>query len=199
MKVLVTGANGFVGSALIKQLVSQSYLVHAAVRRPQKQEDYQSFVVGEIGSETNWANALKGVDVVVHLAARVHVMNDIAHNPLDQYRKVNVAGTRRLAEMAVAAGVKRFVYVSSIGVNGAVSDVSIYSRQTSQSLVAGYALSKWEAEQLLHEMSAKTGIEVVIVRPPLVYGLKAPGNFAQMVKVLNKGSSITVFFSEKFA
>jgi len=184
--VLVTGASGFVGSALLQQLNLQNFQVRAAVRTPQKRDDVLSIAVGEINSETNWDAALEDIDVVVHLAARVHVMRDTAKNPLDEFRKVNVEGTRHLAESAFNAGVKRFVYVSSIKANGEEFNQA-YTEACKPTPQDDYGVSKWEAEQVLHEISAKTGLEVVIVRPPLVYGAGVKGNFSQMIKVLAKG------------
>ena len=184
--VLVTGANGFVGSALMHQLILQKYQVRAAERTLQNRNDILSIAVGEINSETNWDAALEGVDVVVHLASRVHVMRDVAKNPLDEYRKVNVEGTRNLAESTAKAGVKRFVYVSSVKANGEEFNQA-YTELDKPNPQDDYGISKWQAEQTLHEISAKTGLGVVIIRPPLVYGAGVKGNFAQMIKVLVKG------------
>jgi nucleoside-diphosphate-sugar epimerase len=144
-------------------------------------------VVGEINSTTDWDSALRGVDVVIHLAARVHVMHDDAANPLDEFRKVNVAGTEQLARSAAASGVKRLVYVSSIKVNGEATDGDTRFAEIDTSCPQDpYGVSKWEAEQALHRVAAETGLEIVIVRPPLVYGPGVKGNFAQMLKVLAK-------------
>jgi nucleoside-diphosphate-sugar epimerase len=189
LRTLITGVTGFVGQSLCVQAVRQGYSVRGAVRKNGTlPEVVEPVVVGGINAETDWRHALGGVDVVIHLAARVHVMCEHAGNPLEEFRKVNVAGTEHLARFAVANGVKRLVYVSSIGVNGLLTD---FGRSFAESDIPhphnAYALSKWEAEQCLLHVSEETGLEVVIVRPPLVYGAGAPGNFAQMLKVLDKG------------
>lgn len=182
----MTGANGFVGHVLVKQLVLQNYHVRAAVRRHQKHEAISYTAVSEVDAETSWAVALENVDVVIHLAARVHVMRDTAKNPLDAFIKVNVEGTRHLAESAARSGVTRFVYVSSVKANGDELD-TVYSELDKPNPQDDYGVSKWEAEQAIHEISAKTGMEIVIIRPPLVYGAGVKGNFSQMMKVLAKG------------
>jgi nucleoside-diphosphate-sugar epimerase len=144
--------------------------------------------VGEINGSTDWSIALADVDVVIHLAARVHVMRDVSRDPLAEFRRVNVAGTENLARQAARAGVKRLVYVSSIKVNGEATDgLRKFSELDAPDPQDPYGISKMEAEQALHRVAAETGLEVVIVRPPLVYGAGVKGNFAQMLKVLAKG------------
>lgn len=186
---LITGANGFVGAALCTELHERKLVVRAVVRSASLANEKADIVsVGSIGSETNWSEALRDVDVVIHLAARVHVMHDISADPLEEFRKVNVAGTENLARQAAQAGVKRLVYVSSIKVNGeATSGERRFSEADAPDPQDPYGVSKWEAEQVLHKVAAETGLEVVIVRPPLVYGMGVKGNFAQMLKVLAKG------------
>lgn len=189
MKFLVTGANGFVGSALCEALSGQGYTVRAAVRFANVVlNNFECAAVGELDGRTGWENALLGVDVVIHLAARVHVMTDKASNPLAEFRRVNVAGTENLARQAARADVKRLVYVSSIKVNGEATDgVRKFSELDVPDPQDPYGVSKYEAEQALYRVAAETGLEVVIVRPPLVYGAGVKGNFAQMLKVLAKG------------
>lgn len=189
MNFLVTGANGFVGSALCEALSAQGYEVCGAVRSSSTSvEKCKRVIIGELDDKTGWSKALAGMDVVIHLAARVHVMSDNAADPLAEFRRVNTAGTENLARQAASAGVKRFVYVSSIKVNGEATDGG---RKFSESDLPGpqdpYGISKWEAEQALHRVAKETGLEVVIVRPPLVYGAGVKGNFAQMLKVLAHG------------
>lgn len=188
-RFLVTGANGFVGAVLCAELSERRFVVRAVVRSvslPNEKADIVS--IGSIDSDTNWSEALRGVDVIIHLAARVHVMHDVASDPLEEFRRVNVAGTERLARFAVASGVKRFVYVSSIKVNGeATSGERRFAEADMPDPQDPYGVSKWEAEQVLHQVAAETGLEVAIVRPPLVYGVGVKGNFAQMLKVLAKG------------
>jgi nucleoside-diphosphate-sugar epimerase len=190
LRISITGANGFVGRSLCAQVVRQGYAVRAVVRKQGELlvDGVEFVVVGEINGATEWNTVLCDVDVVIHLAARVHVMCDDSDDPLGEFRKVNVAGTERLARVAAASGVKRLVYVSSIGVNGLLTDSGRpFSEMDSPHPHNAYALSKWEAEQRLLQVSKETGLEVVIVRPPLVYGIGAPGNFAQMLKALSKG------------
>ncbi|OGT21332.1 MAG: NAD-dependent dehydratase [Gallionellales bacterium RIFOXYB12_FULL_54_9] len=187
--VLVTGANGFVGSYLCSEIINRGARVRVALRTPNlKQKAFDFSVVGQIDEQTNWIEVLCGVDVVIHLAARVHVMEDDARDPLAEFRRTNVAGTENLARQAARAGVRRFVYVSSIKVNGETTDgVSKFSETDIPNPQDPYGVSKWEAEQALHRVAAETGLEVVIIRPPLVYGAGVKGNFAQMLKVLARG------------
>ena len=161
--------------------------MRAAVRTSMTQDVRDSVVVGEITGDTDWSAGLAGVDVVFHLAARAHVMRETAADPLAAFRKTNVTGTDLLARNAAAAGVRRLVYVSSIGVNGLLTrEGKKFSEMDIPHPHNAYALSKWEAEQCLSRIAEETGLEVVIVRPPLVYGPDAPGNFAQMLNVVAK-------------
>lgn len=190
--ILVTGASGFVGGALIKRLVADksSETVVAAVRRLDKTwpRGVRPKLVGDLLSSTDWHDALQGVDVVVHCAARVHVMQDFASDPLEAYRQVNVDGALNLARQAAQVGVRRFVFVSSIKVNGeATSFGHSFSADDSPAPLDPYGISKMEAEQGLRELSAQTGMEVVIVRPPLVYGPGVKANFASMMSWVARG------------
>lgn len=191
-RFLVTGANGFVGKALCAELHERGIAVCAAVRSANVEfDDLEREIVGAIDAETDWTNALHGVDVVTHLAARVHVMHDESNDPLEEFRRVNVAGTENLARQAARAGVKRLVFVSSIKVNGeATCEGRQFSECDMPSPQDPYGVSKWEAEQALHLVAKETGMEVVIVRPPLVYGAGVKGNFAQMLKVLASGTPL---------
>jgi len=144
--------------------------------------------VGEVNSQTDWSAALAGVDLVIHLAARVHVMHETSIDPLDEFRRTNVHGTEHLARTAAAHGVKRLIFVSSIKVNGEETiGGNSYTELDVNSPQDPYGVSKMEAEQALHRVAQETGLEVVIVRPPLIYGPGVKGNFAQMFKVLVKG------------
>ncbi|NOT20918.1 MAG: SDR family oxidoreductase [Sideroxydans sp.] len=184
MNILISGANGFVGQTLWEVLHERGYAVCATVRVA---KNNIQIPVGEINGDTDWALALRDVDTVIHLAARVHVMQDKSVNPLAEFRRVNVQGTENLARQAFAAGVKRLVYISSIKVNGEeTAEGKIYQESDIPSLQDPYGVSKWEAEQALHQVAQETGLEVVIVRPPLVYGAGVKGNFIQMLKVLSK-------------
>ena len=190
ISLLVTGANGFVGSAFCTEALRRGYRVRAALRgAPNFQiPGCEIATIAGIDSETDWSAALQNIDTVVHLASRVHVMQDHAANPLEAFRKVNVAGTEHLAHAAAAHGVKRLVYVSSIKVNGESTPADRHFSETDKpSPQDPYGLSKFEAEQALHRVSEETGIEIVILRPPLVYGAGVKGNFSQMLRVLKKG------------
>jgi nucleoside-diphosphate-sugar epimerase len=159
-----------------------------AVRTKTQQDAVDYHPVGNIGPDTHWSAALKGCEVIVHLAARVHVMHDDAADPLTAFRTVNVEGTRRLAEQAVASGVRRLVYISSVKVNGEYTQpTSFFSASDKPAPIDAYGLSKWEAEQALHKIAAHTGLEVVILRPPLVYGSGVKANFARLMALVKRG------------
>jgi len=183
--VLVTGANGFVGQRLGDCLDRSNWEVIRAVREATNTDDVS---VGDIGVSTDWSRALAGVDAVVHLAARAHVMRDAAADPLEEYRRVNVAGSLNLARQAAAAGVRRFVYLSSTKVNGESTEPgSPFTADGRAAPEDAYGKSKQEAEQDLRALAATTGMEVVIIRPPLVYGPGVKANFLAMLRWLYRG------------
>lgn len=187
---LVTGANGFVGSALCAELEHRDAYVRGAVRVLSGSSEtlsYDPVAVGGLGAGTGWAKALHGIDVVVHLAARVHVMHENAADPMAAFREVNVAGTERLARAAASSGVRRLVYVSSIKVNGEQTSRIPFSELDVPAPQDPYGISKYEAELALHNVAKETGLEVVIVRPPLVYGSGVGGNFLRLLKLLSQG------------
>lgn len=186
MKVLVTGASGFVGQSLVKSLKLRGAWVVGVGRQLTANNADTFFSVPDFTDQLYWQKPLTGCDVVIHLAARVHILAEYPKNSLAEFRKINVEGTQCLAESAAQAGVKRFIYVSSIGVNGTRTSLP-FTELDNPNPQSAYALSKWEAEQALHQVAKRTGLEIVIVRPPLVYGVNAPGNFAQMLKVLATG------------
>lgn len=187
MKILVTGASGFVGHLLIKTLKHHDGIKVAAAGRSATQSCADEFyVVSNFNQQGVWHEPLDGCDVVIHLAARVHVMHDKAEDPLDAFLSVNLHGTLNLANAAAKAGVKRFVFVSSIKVNGEYTEGQPFTAQDAPNPQDPYAVSKWQAEQALHKLSEETGMEVVIVRPPLVYGPGVKANFASLLSIVNK-------------
>lgn len=188
MNILVTGSTGFIGRRLCSRLAAEGYLLRCAVRSLAKVQADDRICVGDIGPETRWKEGLNGIDAVVHTAAGTHVMAEQAVDPLDEYRRINVHGTLNLARQAAEAGVRRFVFLSSIKVNGerTLSD-SPFTPDDVPAPEDPYGISKHEAEQGLQQLAQQTGIDVVIIRPPLVYGPGVKGNFARMIRLVEKG------------
>jgi nucleoside-diphosphate-sugar epimerase len=193
MRVLVTGGSGFVGSVLCSSLFAQGYAVRAAVRSAGSMlsaDGLDVMAVDEVGTQTDWSAALQDVDCVIHCAARAHVMHETDADALAAYRAVNVEGTRRLAEQAAAVGARRLVYLSSIKVNGESTDGlprPFGARNDEVNPEDPYGVSKWEAEQALWAVSAQTGLDVVVVRPPLVYGPGVKGNLLRLLRWVARG------------
>ncbi|OWJ89273.1 NAD-dependent dehydratase [Pseudomonas sp. A46] len=191
MRVLLTGATGFVGRGLLERMSSQVDLeLVAAVRKqtPGLPGNVASRQVSGLEADANWRAALEGVEAVIHSAARVHVMHDESSDPLAEFRKVNVEGTLNLARQAAEAGVRRFIFISSIKVNGEGTPPGSPYRADAQPQPADpYGISKMEAEQGLRALAAETGMEVVIIRPTLVYGPGVKANFLSMMRWLHKG------------
>ncbi|WP_260583179.1 NAD-dependent epimerase/dehydratase family protein [Sphingopyxis sp. PET50] len=182
---LVTGANGFVGGEIVRQLRDQGAPVRSAVRRAAEPGDA---AIGDIGPDTDWRSALAGVERVIHCAARVHQMDDKGADPLAAFRAVNRDGTAALARQAAEAGVKRLVFLSSIKVNGETTGGrGPFTADDRPDPQDPYGVSKWEAEQALHAIAAETGLEVTVIRPPLVYGPGVRANFARMVSWVARG------------
>jgi nucleoside-diphosphate-sugar epimerase len=186
MNVLVTGANGLVGQALCAQLENVG---HAVIRTVRNLSSLGGWAVGDLHGQTNWLTALgTDTDAVVHTAARVHVMANMMADPVAEFRCVNVNGTLNLALQAAAAGVRRFVFISSIKVNGesTLADQP-FTEQDVAAPQDAYGISKMEAEQGLRKIAADTGMEVVVIRPPLVYGPGVKANFAALMRAVQLG------------
>jgi len=186
--VLVTGANGFVGRALTIALLQDTFKVAIGIRQSATDlfKGVEQYETGNISSSTDWSQPLQNIDVVIHLAGRAHVLNDGAIEPLAEFRKTNTIGTLNLAKQAVEQGVKRFIFISSIGVNGN-NNQKPFTELEQPNPQEPYAISKLEAEQGLLALAEETSMEVVIIRPPLVYGPNAPGNFGSLMRWVNKG------------
>lgn len=189
--ILITGATGFIGRALLARAVLDPTLkLRAAVRRPVSElfPGVEVAFVGDLASSTNWKEAVKEVEIVVHTAARVHIMRESAANPLLEFRRTNVAGTLNLAWQAAEAGVRRFIFISSIKVNGETTLPNRpYKADDIPAPVDPYGISKCEAEQELLQLAKKTGMEVVIIRPVLVYGPGVKANFLSLMRWLYRG------------
>ena len=187
MNVMLTGATGFVGRRIAEALTKKAEISLTCVaRQPGSKLLGTELQSKSLGPDVDWSDVLAGQDVVIHAAARAHVLDDEGPDALGKYRKVNVDGTLDLAQQAAKAGVRRFIYLSSIGVNGRVS-VKPFTESDDPSPSDYYARSKWEAEQGLWMIHRETRIEIVIIRPPLVYGHNAPGNFGTLVKLVKLG------------
>lgn len=188
--LLVTGADGFVGRALLAEAGARGVRVRGVTRRPCRLDSgAENVAVGAMDGDTDWRAALdEGVEAVIHLAARVHVMRDTHADPLAEFLKVNLEGTANLARQAARAGVRRFVFVSSIKVNGEqTADEQVFTASGEPHPQDSYAVSKWRAEQALREIGGETGMEIVIVRPPLIYGPGVKGNLLQLLQAVEKG------------
>jgi nucleoside-diphosphate-sugar epimerase len=186
MKVLVTGASGFVGGPVCRTLAARGHHVIAAARRPLPGLDVRT--IADIGPDTDWSAALEGVEAVVHLAARAHIMNETAADPLTLFRRINRDGAIRLAEQAAAANVRRLVFVSSIKVNGEATPCDQpFRADDTPAPVDPYGVAKAEAEAALAAVAARTGLELAVVRPPLVHGPGAKGNLATLMAIIAKG------------
>jgi len=200
-KILVTGATGFIGNPLCKALTKSGRSVYGAVRSVSssliKKSEVEYVSVGDISSKTNWKDILAGIDCVIHCAGRAHKMSK--NQDFDLYNLINKEGTRNLAEQAAEAGVKRFIFLSSIKVNGETTNnkfnkinvdnqiKNIFSHTDIPNPIDAYSISKFEAEKILKNISTKTGLEVVVLRLPLVYGYSAPANLKRLIKIISTG------------
>ena len=187
---LITGANGFLGTILVEQLQKQFSSIKSVVRSVDINEPSNGNVIeiGSINASTDWKKSLVDVDVLVHAAARVHIMSDCSLDPLVKYRETNMLSTINLAKQAAESGVKRFIFISSVKVNGESTKPNIPFRFDDNFVPTDpYALSKYEAEIGLQKIGKQTGMEVVIIRPPLIYGEGVKGNFASLLDLVGKG------------
>lgn len=191
VRVLVTGANGFLGCRLAMRLSEDpGYHLVACVRRQPSEWPVgsQVEVVGDLDGNTDWTGALLRVDVVIHTAARVHLMKDTAQDPFAEFQKVNVHGTLNLARQAAKAGARRFIFVSTIKVNGEWTGPGrLFTEDEPPDPTDAYGISKWEAEAGLRQLAEESGMEIVIIRPPLVYGPGVKANFQSMMRWINRG------------
>lgn len=184
MKLLITGYSGFIGSLLCMEL-KQSHQINLLGR---KDSDLGNVYKYNIDAKSNYKDALQGVSCVFHIAACVHIMNDDSVDPLAEFKAVNTYGTLNLAKQAAQAGVKRFIFVSSIKVNGeTTSGKQPFTSKDKRMPEDPYGISKSEAEQQLLELGKQTGMEIVIIRPPLVYGEGVKANFASLMRLVGKG------------
>jgi len=196
-KILVTGALGFIGQSLCKTLSKSGKSVRGIVRSQNsfsKNPDIEYVSVGDIVHKKDWKNMLVDIDCIIHCAGRAHIMSETKSDTLKIYRSVNVDVTKRLAEQAAAAGVRRLIFLSSIGVLGLdTNNRKSFLQSDEINPIENYAISKYEAEQALLQISDKTAIETIIIRSPLVYGPSAPGNLARLIKLVS--SNIPLPFS----
>jgi UDP-glucose 4-epimerase len=194
-RVLVTGADGFVGRAVCRKLIEFGYTPRAGLWNAELWPALQRAtpgladfaVIGDLGANPNLSGALEGVSAAVHLAARVHVMHDTSVDPLHEFRRVNVIGTAALAHAAAAQGARRLMFVSTAKVNGESTSGRPFAEGDQPAPQDPYAISKWEAEEALRSVAAKTGLEAVILRPPLVYGPGVRANFLRLMRLVEWG------------
>lgn len=202
MNILITGATGFVGKHLLNLLNEKSFrlcsrstvnntITVTTLGRTKTSNNENHHYYSDITPSTDYSLSLRGVDVVIHCAARAHIMNDVAGDPLTEFRAVNTFGTINLAKQAAQAGVKRFIFLSSIKVNGeSTSGKAPYTAHDQRAAEDPYGISKSEAEQLLLELGKQTDMEMVIIRPPLVYGKGVKANFASLMHFVGKGLTL---------
>lgn len=193
-RVLITGAGGFIGRVAVRTFLAAGWEVRAAARRmpPDAEREAEWRAVGDIEEPTAWRGIARDVQCVVHLAARAHVLRETERDPLAAFRSVNVEATTRLACEAASTGVRRFVFLSSIGVNGARTEISPFRETDTPRPSTPYAVSKHEAEQALRALADGSGLEYVFLRAPLVYGANAPGNFGRLVQWVRRGWPLPV-------
>jgi len=189
MRVAITGAGGFIGSRLVEALAGHCHQVRAlstgATSGCAAGVEQRRVHVSEAAIQ--WGDAIRGMEAVIHLAGRAHVMAEASADPLEEFRRVNVRATLQLAHQAIEEGVRRFIFVSSIGVNGSSTSGCAFTEAATPAPTEPYAVSKWEAEQGLRELEQRSKLELTIVRLPLVYGPRAKGNFARLLRLVRSG------------
>lgn len=187
-KILLTGASGFVGKRLAHSLIKKNISLVCTSRKPLHINGSECQIVDDLGANTDWRHCLNGVSTVIHCAARVHVMQDTASDPLHLFRQVNVAGSLQLAKQAAAAGVQQFIFLSSVKVNGEETAAGAAFTEDCQAQPSDpYGVSKLEAEQALFELGKTTGMAITVIRPPLVYGPGVGANFLSMLRWVKRG------------
>ncbi|MFL2780608.1 MAG: NAD-dependent epimerase/dehydratase family protein [Rhodospirillales bacterium] len=188
-KILITGATGFIATPLIRALREQGHILSGTTRKTgvfSGTNGIPLHKVPEISENTDWSNIISGAEVVIHLAARVHIMKDQSRNPIEAFRRVNTLGTKSLALQAANAGIKRFIFLSTVKVAGETSPIDGFKESGPISPNDPYSISKYEAEQELLKIAQSSSMEVVIIRPPLVYGPNVKGNFLSLLKLAKK-------------
>jgi nucleoside-diphosphate-sugar epimerase len=187
-KILITGATGFVGKSLVSVLIDAGHSVRCAVTKEVEWFKTDQVIINRLEEQNDWSEALDGIEVVIHLAARVHIMKEKSPDALDKYCEVNSIATKKLAEQAAQHKVKRFIFLSSIKVNGeSTVEGSPFTEESIPQPEDAYGKSKLLAEQYLHAVSQNKGMEIVILRPPLIYGAGVKANFLKMIKLVDKG------------
>lgn len=190
-KILVTGASGFIGIPLCEALLKSGKYVRGAVRSlnlSSKNVDIEYVSIGDISLKTNWRDTLAGIDCIIHCAGKAHITNETKLDDLQSYRSINTKSTKQLAEQAAEMGIRRIIFLSSIGVNGLnTNNCNYFSHNDKPNPVENYAISKYEAEKTLLQISNNTGLEIVIIRSPLVYGRSTPGNIKRLIKLMSLG------------
>lgn len=187
MNIMVTGATGFIGQELCRKLVLQHNFVNALVRSEKMDEPQLKYFTGSLTDKASLKKCMLGVDCIVHLAGRAHILKDQADDPIVEFRKVNVEATMVLASVAKELAIKRLVFISSIGVNGSETVMVPFNEKSIPKPNTPYTLSKLEAENGLVELLGMSDTDLVIIRPPMVYGTCAPGNFARLLKIVSLG------------